>query len=142
MTVEEPKRQGRPTRYKSAYCQELITHMSDGGSFETFAGKLGVARSTLYDWTKKYSEFSKAKNVGLEQAYLWWEEIGKSGITGQIKSFNVTGWIFTMKNRFGWRDRLEQQVEVSEIQEVVHQVEIGLDGDISRHRLEIPKETR
>jgi hypothetical protein len=96
---------GRPTDYKPEYCQMLIDHMAEGFSFESFAGLIGVTRSTIYEWVSAQPEFSDAKQRGFEASRLTWEKIGstiaKSG-TG-----NATAFIFNMKNRFreDWNDK-------------------------------------
>lgn len=48
-------------KYKKEYTDLLIKHMSEGLSFESFAGLIGVARSTLYDWVDTIPEFAAAK---------------------------------------------------------------------------------
>lgn len=103
---------GRPTDYDPKYCDELVAHMASGLSYESFAGVIGVARSTLYEW-EKHQEFSDAKSIGVEKGRLFWEKRGIAAMSGSVvpgfdhKKFNVTAWIFGMKNRFGWRDRTE-----------------------------------
>lgn len=98
---------GRKTKYKPEYCQELISHMESGYSFESFGAKIGVARDSVYEWTKQFPEFAEAKKMALDKSLLFWERLGMAGVTGKIDGFNSTVWIFTMKNRFGWRDRIE-----------------------------------
>lgn len=58
---------------------------------------------------------------------------------GQIKNFNAPAWIFSMKNMFGWRDKVEtrHQHEHKEVKEVVHQVEIANTGEIFTKKLEM-----
>jgi len=107
---------GRPSLYKPEYCDALIEHMKGGLSFESFAGRCGVCKQTLYAWCEAHKEFNEAKAIGESLSLLWWEQAGKAGLLGQtvkqadgtvvnFKSFNATVWIFSMKNRFGWRDR-------------------------------------
>jgi len=95
---------GRPTSYRKKYCEMLTEHMRGGKSFETFATAVGVARDTLYQWTKRHPEFAEAKTKATELALDFWEDLGIKGATGE-KPVNPTIWIFNMKNRFGWRDR-------------------------------------
>lgn len=97
---------GRPSKYKKAFCQQLLTHMGEGLSFESFASEIGVHRDTLYEWAKQYPDFSDAKKRGTDLALKWWERIGQAGMVGKIKGFNAAVWIFSMKNRFKWSDRL------------------------------------
>lgn len=100
---------GRPTKYEARYCQMLIDHMKSGMSFEAFAGhpEVMVNRDTLYQWVKDHPDFSDAKREGSEAARFFLEATGIKGLHGKIPGFNVTAWIFTMKNRCGWRDKVE-----------------------------------
>jgi transposase len=100
---------GRPTKYKPEYCELLIEHMKAGLSFEAFGGVVagGVAKDTIYGWVRKYPAFSDAKKIGESLSRLWWEKVAVLGMTGKIKNFNATVWIFSMKNRFGWRDLVQ-----------------------------------
>jgi hypothetical protein len=96
----------------------LLKHMAEGLSYEAFAGLIGVARKSLYNWEKEFPEFLEAKETGLEQGRLYWEKLGRDHILNQSEyqggstSLNATIWIFNMKNRFGWRDKQPGESEV------------------------------
>jgi hypothetical protein len=81
--------------------------MTKGLSFESFAAECGVHFDTLYEWVKKNPEFSEAKKIGTSLSLKFWEKIGMDGVKGDLKNFNVAGWIFNMKNRFRWTDKVE-----------------------------------
>jgi hypothetical protein len=51
-------------KYKKRYCQDVISHMSEGKSFMTFAGVIGVAESTINKWAVDFPEFGDAKAEG------------------------------------------------------------------------------
>ena len=97
---------GRPTKYDPKYCQMVIDHMATGLSFEAFAAVIGVAKETLYTWVDKHPEFMDAKKEAFEKSRLFWEKVGVGQATGEIKGSSTT-WIFNMKNRFGYRDKIE-----------------------------------
>lgn len=114
------KKAGRPSEYDPIYCEMLIDHMSKGYSYESFAGKIGKVRKTLYNWEADFPEFLHAKNVGLEKNLFFWEEAGIEGMHNQTikdemgmtvtKSINATVWIFNMKNRHKWRDKSSDEI--------------------------------
>lgn len=83
--------------------------MADGLSYESFAGKLRVCRDTLYNWEKLFPEFSYSKKVGKEASLLKWETIGLDAVEGRIEKFSAPTYIFTMKNRFEWKDKTETE---------------------------------
>lgn len=98
---------GRPTKYKKEYCQMLEDYLAEGFGMESFASKINVNQDTLYEWCKKFPEFSESQKRGFSRGYERFEKIGQSGMVGKLPGFNVTAWIFWMKNRYGWRDRQE-----------------------------------
>lgn len=106
---------GQPTKYDPKFCALLVEHMRSGGSFAAFASIAEVARQTLHTWVNVYPEFKDAKDLGESHALLWWERQSMSALwtdkNGDV--FNNTVWVFTMKNRFGWRDKIEQDVAAS-----------------------------
>ena len=111
---------GRPTLYKKIYCKKLIEHMSQGFSYETFCAVAGVSKQTLYDWEKANSEFLDSKREAFALCQLFWEGLGIKYIanTKDSKKLNSSVWVFNMKNRFQWRDRIEVEAEVKEVKEV------------------------
>lgn len=101
---------GRPSKFKPEYCEMLIKHMgTDGLSYETFAVVIGVNVDTLYHWETTRPGFSEAKKRAFSQNKLFWEKMGIAGMVGKVPGFNATLWIFNMKNRHGWRDRIETE---------------------------------
>lgn len=117
---------GRPTKYSPQFCSDLIDHMAQGMSFQSFAGVKGVNIDTLYEWSNANSQFSDAKKIGLERNRVFWEKVGIAGMMGKIKNFNATVYIFNKKNRFPkeWRDRQEVQ-QVNTISPVVIELDDG-----------------
>lgn len=98
---------GRPTKYKKEYCQQLIEHMGQGLSFESFAGTISVTDRVLYNWLDKHPDFLQAQKIGKHKCMIFWEKIGVAGAAGKIQNFNAATWIFNMKNRFGWVNELQ-----------------------------------
>jgi len=108
---------GRPDGYKPEYCKLLIKHGVTGLSFEAFAGKISTTFKTLYNWADKYPEFLQAKKEFEAKSRIFWEQEGIDGLwsistrnkdgSTTSKSLNSSVWIFNMKNRHKWRDKIE-----------------------------------
>lgn len=99
---------GRPPKYDPKYCEDLIEHMKEGYSYESFAAIVETHKQTLYNWEKKYPEFLDAKKQAFDHCRLFWEKHGVQGMWGG-KEFSAPVWIFNMKNRFHqeWKDKHE-----------------------------------
>jgi len=102
----------RQSEYEPRFCEMLISHMAQGFSFDSFGAEINKTRDTLYRWEKRYPEFKEAKQLGFVLCRKWWENLGRGGAAGKIKNFNAAVWIFNMKNRFAWKDRIEHSGEI------------------------------
>lgn len=99
---------GRPTKYRPEYCEMLISHMSTGLSFESFAGVVGVWKEAIYEWTKKHPDFSNALKAARSKQRLALEKRALAQAFGQTKGTPAT-LIFILKNTIGWKDNPEPQ---------------------------------
>lgn len=126
---------GRRGKYKEWLTPESLIKIEgwarDGLTDEQIADNIGISTSTLYDWKKKYPEFSEALKKGkeivdreVENALLksalgfYYEEqsVTNKGDVVTLKKYekpNVTALIFWLKNRKPdvWRDKHEHRVE-------------------------------
>lgn len=112
--ISTPKKgPGKPTKYRKEYCDLLVEHMKSGLSYESFAAIAKCCRETLYDWEKVHPEWKEAKRKAFHECQLFWEKAGLEGMFmgGRDNPFNATVWIFNMKNRFNWGDRVHQEVK-------------------------------
>lgn len=130
--MTEKRGRGRPTKYRPEYCQKLVDHMSQGYSYESFPAVVKVSLQTIYDWEKANPDYLEAKKRAFVESRLFWERIGIEGAVGGLEKFNATAWIFTMKNRFHWRDRHETVTEVKVKPYIVErrdgsEVELGVE---------------
>lgn len=99
----------RVSSFKPEYCDLLVEHMSKGLSFNAFAGVIKVSQAVLYKWSKKYPEFQDARNRGDAAALLHWEKVGRAGMMGKVPNFNAAVYIFSMKNKFDWTDKVDHR---------------------------------
>lgn len=109
---KEPKANGRPSLYKEEYCQGVISHMSEGYTFESYAGVIGVNRDTLYHWRHEYPSFSDAVKAARQMQLRANEKMMRDIAMGRIRNANATAAIFIMKNCHPdiWRDRREVEI--------------------------------
>ena len=82
----------------------MIKFLADGYSITAFAGHIGVARATVFNWKNEHPEFMDAVKVAQAKASLEWEKrLRHFSLTGEG---NATAIIFGLKNRAAddWRD--------------------------------------
>lgn len=102
---------GRPTAFKTKYCDEVVEHLALGYSLTSFAGEIRHCRDTLYEWMDVHKDFSDAVKKGRAKGQALWEKrLASMAIEG---GGNATAIIFAMKNLYqdDWREK--QTVEHS-----------------------------
>jgi transcriptional regulator with XRE-family HTH domain len=102
---------GRPTKYDPKYCEMLFSHMSEGYSLESFAGLIGVSRSTLYEWIENNAEFSDIAARSKAAQLRANEQLMRDLAKGKIRNGNTAAATFLMKNYHRWADRIEAKIE-------------------------------
>lgn len=127
----------------------------DGLTDEEIAGKMGIVRSTLYDWKKKYKDISDALKKGKEVVdYEAENALYKAGLGGYVeeeKTYisevngvvtkrkeiykryikpDVAALIFWLKNRKPdkWRDKPKDLTETTE--EKIANIFADIDKDL------------
>ncbi len=121
------KGEGRPSKYKPEYCQEIIKYFdiehykiiqikTKGKNFEKieekevanslqfisgFARKIDVNVDTLREWKANHPEFSAAFTRAKELQHEMMVNNASKGL------YNPNFLIFAMKNMHEWRDRTE-----------------------------------
>ena len=120
-----------PLKYREKFCNELIKHMQDGYSFDSFGSIADCGRQTLYDWVNKYPEFKEAYAQGKAKALKFYENLLRTkmigapfkvdGITAKI---DTTLLIFTLKTRFHKVYGEKQQIE-----QTIKEIKIEIDSE-------------
>lgn len=119
---------GRPTKYEDWMCDAVIEKMALGFSKDAMAGFLGITKDTLYRWEKEIVRFSDSLKQGVELSRIFWEQKGNDLMRDiylekgeSVSRGNASVWIFNMKNRFGWRENVEHEIN----QKVEHDIVIN-----------------
>jgi len=103
---------GRPTKYESKFCDQIIEMARYGASKAEMALDLGIVMSTFTKWQEENEEFSAAVKEAEQISQGWWEKQGRVATFGGVDGFNATSFIFNMKNRFhrDWKDKRENEI--------------------------------
>lgn len=103
---------GRPTKYDPAYCEAVEASMGEGYSLGAFAGKIGVARSTLNEWIAANPDFSEAVSRAKAKRLAHWEEAGIKVAKDGGGAGSATMIVFGLKNMGDgeWSDTQRQEI--------------------------------
>jgi hypothetical protein len=111
----------RPPNYHPDMCEIVAELMSDPTlclSVSSLGANLGINESTLRSWEERYPDFSRSLAQGKakqEQSYAAILSIGAHKYS--------QGLIFVMKNRHGWTDRNETNVNLRSFDEAIADTE-------------------
>ena len=89
---------GRPTKYKSDFCEEVIELGKEGKSLVQMASHFDISRQTIDNWAADNPEFLEALTRAKARAQAWWEDMGMKGMGGD--KFNAAVWKKSMEARF------------------------------------------
>src|SRR3954471_3004390 len=92
-------------------CVDYITHVESGLSDECFPE---CDPQTLRKYMADYPDDFDTDLIerSRRKRQLFWETAGRDGTMGLIKGFNSKSWSFNMQNRFGWREKREDNLKV------------------------------
>lgn len=111
---------GRPGKYTEWLKPEKLILVQgwkmDGLSDADIAKNMGITETTLYDWKKRFPEFSKALKMSSDIA----DRIIENALFQKAKSGNLGAMIFWLKNRKPdvWRETKasEEEKELTRLQ--------------------------
>jgi len=89
------------------WAKSILKLAEEGASDVELRLKLDISDDLWYRWIEEEPEFSRTIKKCKMLCQVWWERQGRKMTTGEAQG-NATTWIFNMKNRFKWTDRVEQ----------------------------------
>lgn len=109
---------GRPTDYNSTYVDKLKEYLATTGKEQTalptvegFAIYLGVAKKTLYNWSKEHEEFLHALDMLMTYQA---QQLIDDGIYGG-KEVNATIVKLLLQNNHGMKERADLTTDEKEL---------------------------
>ena len=97
--------QQSPVTDGKAWAKELINLYSDGYSDAEVAAHMKITVREYHQQINDNAVFSKLVEYGRTLALASWESQARLNVGN--KAFNTPLWVFTMKNKYGWADRVE-----------------------------------
>ena len=104
----------------------------NGLTVEQVAKNIGIGKTTIYEWMKKYPNIQNALKIGEEEALM----IAENSLFTLVKKKNLGAIIFFLKNRSNgkWRDR--HDVYTTESEEITESFSDKLDMYMKGRRYE------
>tara|TARA_Y100001937_G_scaffold2595_1_gene3251 strand:- start:2447 stop:2869 length:423 start_codon:yes stop_codon:yes gene_type:complete len=100
------KKTGRPKiEITPELCKKAESLSAQGLTMNQIASVLGIGESTLYEKINDYPEFSESIKRGKDKGI---EQITNALFTS-AKEGNLGAMIFFLKNRAGWKDKIETE---------------------------------
>lgn len=96
--TEQKTLTGRPSLYKSEYCDQIVDYCKNGASFVEFAAFIGVSKQTLLNWREEHQDFFDAYMRAGTLAQAWFEKAARENLSS--KEFNGNLWAKYMGARF------------------------------------------
>ena len=91
-------RVGRPTLYRTEYCEQIIEAMKTGLSASGFAGQIGVSRRAISQWAEVNPVFMHALACAKAACALHWERLALRAGENAREGGNVAIIIFALRN--------------------------------------------
>ena len=93
----QPRKIGRPTRYKPSMCDVVIEEGRLGKTRHQIAVALGIHYTTLLEYERLHLEFSAALKEAKQFSVAYWQGIGAELATGE-RNANALSYIYLTKN--------------------------------------------
>lgn len=88
-----------------SWAKELIEYYRNGYSDAEVAAAMNISMRQFNTMLTDNPTFSKLVEFGRTLALAWWEGQARKNLGN--KQFNTPLWVFTMKNKYGWADKVE-----------------------------------
>ncbi|QHJ81776.1 MAG: hypothetical protein [Caudoviricetes sp.] len=104
----------------------VLAIAAEGASDVEIRHKVGIGKSAWATLLEDSEEFRDTINEARELCAVWWEKSGrKLAVDG---GGNSAIWIFNMKNRFGWRDKKEEEDKKDDMGDIIRDLIAKLPG--------------
>ena len=87
------------------WAKEVRDLYSEGGSDAEVAAHLNITIKEFYKQMADSRPFALLVEMGRTLSMAWWEKQARLNVKN--KTFNTPLWVFSMKNKYGWADKVE-----------------------------------
>ena len=119
----------RLTKYREDMCQTAEDFLAEGYTQMSLAAELDVVCDKMWNWKKKYPEFSEAIQRGLQRGLRMFEGLLMEKLKNKRSKVHENLLMFTLTRRFNsvYGERVKQDVEVKPVR--FEMVQVGNSED-------------
>lgn len=88
-----------------SWAMNIIEYYKQGYSDAEVAAEMSIPMREFNTMLTDNPTFAKLVDFGRTLSLAWWESQARKNINN--KNFNYSVWALTMKNKFGWADKVE-----------------------------------
>lgn len=90
---------------KPSFVDRVLQLYSEGANDSEIAAELNFSMQRFNELYEENPGFQRVVDIGRTKSDAWWNAVARRNLV--TKGFQGSTWAFVMKNRFGWRDRIE-----------------------------------
>lgn len=85
--------------------EQILNLYTEGADDTEVAAFLNLPKRRFDELYEENPGFAKVVDIGRTKAAAWWHKVARHNLV--TKGFQGSTWAMNMKNRFGWRDRVD-----------------------------------
>jgi hypothetical protein len=124
---------GAPSKITKKWCNEkaktLESLWENGACLAEVCKDLGICFDSYQKACRISDKFNEASKIGKISSEVWWTRLGQAGAIGK-QDVSPAIWIFNMKNRFKWKDKIEQEINATTTNENLNVNVRAKDSDV------------
>lgn len=119
--------------------EQILNLYSEGADDVEVAAHLNLPKKRFDELYEENPGFAKVVDIGRTKAAAWWHHVARRNLV--TKGFQGSTWAMNMKNRFGWRDRVDV-LETNEQHQDTKMMEQEIQNAMERIKRVDPKKHR
>ncbi|MEG0161104.1 MAG: hypothetical protein RR877_09820 [Aurantimicrobium sp.] len=119
--------------------EKILNLYSEGADDVEVAALLNLPEKRFKELYEENSGFAKVVDIGRTKAAAWWHHVARRNLV--TKGFQGSTWAMVMKNRLGWRDRVDV-LETNESTQKSAELEKEIQDTMARIQNKSPAQFR
>lgn len=119
--------------------EQILNLYSEGADDTEVSAFLNLPKARFDELYEENPAFAKVVDIGRTKAAAWWHHVARRNLV--TKGFQGSTWAMNMKNRFGWRDRVDV-LETNEQHQDTKKLEEEIQNTMERIQRVDPKRHR